>query len=240
MKPCLIIKAGEKIPSLATTPGDYEQWIASGMGLTPAEYIVVAPYRDEPLPQHSSISGVVITGSGAMVSDHEVWAEKTALWLREAVALPLPVLGICFGHQLLAYALGGEVANNPAGVEVGSQVITLQPAAQYDPLLSALPPQFTAQLSHRQSVTRLPSEARLLGSSTMEPHQSFAFGESAWGVQFHPEFDSAIVRHFIDFYRVLLQQEGRNADALITQRRPSPHSHALLGRFATLLRQSPS
>jgi GMP synthase (glutamine-hydrolysing) len=237
VKPCLIIKAGEKLPSLATTPGDYEQWIAAGMGLEPAEYIVAAAYRGEALPGVNEISGAVITGSGAMVTDGEPWIEHCAAWLREAVTHGLPVLGICFGHQLLAHALGGVVDYNPAGIEVGSVTVTLQPEALHDLLLSALPAEFTAQLSHRQSVRRLPAQALLLASSEMEPHQAFAYGEYAWGIQFHPEFDEAIIRPFIDFYRGQLQQEGRDADTLIATRRPSPQSQALLSRFALIVRK---
>lgn len=236
MKPCLIIKTGTKIASLAVIPGDYEQWIAAGMGLTPADYIVIAPAQGETLPAAETLSGVVITGSGAMVTDDELWMETSATWLRSAVTQGLPVLGICFGHQLLAHALGGEIDYNPAGVEVGSMKLTLTPAAQHDPLLGTLSAQFTAQLSHRQSVRRLPTEARLLASSTMEPHQAFAWGECAWGIQFHPEFDEVIIRHFIDFYRDQLQQEGRDGDVLKAACRPSPHSHALLSRFAAIIK----
>jgi GMP synthase (glutamine-hydrolysing) len=236
MKPCLIIKSGEKIPALATVSGDYEDWIAAGMGLTHPHYIVVAPYRGETLPAVGAISGVVITGSGSMVTEQAPWMEKSAAWLREALAHNVPVLGICFGHQLLAHALGGEVAFNPAGVEVGSISVSLTTEARQDPLLGTLPPIFTAQLSHRQSVCRLPQGARLLASSEMEPHQGFAWGECAWGIQFHPEFDATIIRHFIDFYRNQLRQEGRDAAALEAARLPSPHSHTLLARFATIIR----
>lgn len=236
MKPCLIIKTGEKIPSLASTPGDYEQWIAAGMGLAADEVRVVAPYRGEPLPPPVEVSGAVITGSGSMVTDGAPWVEASAAWLRSASAQRLPLLGICFGHQLLAYALGGEVDYNPAGVEVGSIELVLTAAARHDPLLGTLPGHFTAQLSHRQSVRRLPEGARLLARSAMEPHQAFAWGESAWGIQFHPEFDAAIIRHFIDYYREQLQQEGRAAEVLLATRRPTPESHALLARFAALIR----
>ena len=235
MRPCLIIKAGEKIPSLDAVPGDYEEWIAAGMGLGSGGVTVAAPYRGDRLPPLTEVCGAVITGSSAMVTDGDDWIEEVAAWLRTAVAQGLPVLGICFGHQLLAYALGGEVDYNPAGVEVGSITVTLQPAAGDDPLLHILPEAFTAQLSHRQSVRRLPEGALLLASSAMEPHQAFAYGERAWGIQFHPEFDVAIIRHFIDFYRDQLQQEGRDAEALIAARSPSPESHSLLVRFASLL-----
>jgi len=235
MKPLLIIKTGEKLPSLTNTPGDYEQWIAAAMGLEPAEYIVIAPYRGESLPPPDSLSGAVITGSGAMVTDGEWWMEQSAAWLRQAVEQGLPLLGICFGHQLLAHALGGKVDNNPAGVEVGSIGVTLQTEANHDPLLSVLPDTFIAQLTHRQSVRTLPAGARLLASSEMEPHQAFVCGDRVWGIQFHPEFDEAIIRHFIDYYSEQLRQEGRTVEALIETRRPAPECRTLLGRFAEII-----
>jgi GMP synthase (glutamine-hydrolysing) len=206
------------------------------MGLAADELRIVTPYRSETLPPPAELSGVVITGSGSMVSDREAWVEESAAWLRGAIDQGVPLLGICFGHQLLAHALGGEVDYNPAGVEVGSIDITLTPAAQHDPLLGTLPLHFSAQLSHRQSVRRLPEGARLLASSTMEPHQAFIWGERAWGIQFHPEFDETIIRHFIDYYREQLQQEGRRTEPLLAARRPTPESHALLARFAALIR----
>ncbi len=237
MKPCLIIKTGEKIPALVATPGDDEDWIAAGMGFNTDEVMVVAPYLGEALPELDAFSGVVITGSGAMVTDGDAWIEDSAAWLHDAVHDDLPVLGICFGHQLLAHALGGEVNDNPVGVEVGSVTVTLQPEAGRDPLLSTLPTQFTAQLSHSQSVRKLPAQAQPLAYSEMEPHQAFAYGECTWGIQFHPEFDETIIHHYIDFYHHQLQQEGRDSAALIAARRPSPHSRALLPRFATIVRQ---
>jgi GMP synthase (glutamine-hydrolysing) len=237
MRQLLIIKAGEKIDSLAATPGDYEDWIAAGTGLGTHQVQAIAPYRGETLPQLDAICGIIITGSGAMVTDGEPWMEATAAWLRGAIAQGMPVLGICFGHQLLAHALGGEVGYNPAGVEVGSVTVRLTAAGHNDPLLGTLPGEFTAQLSHRQSVRRLPEGARLLASSEMEPHQAFAHGSCAWGIQFHPEFDTAIIRHFIDFYRGQLHEEGRHADPLIEMRHPSAESRSLLARFASIVKR---
>lgn len=234
MKPLLIIKTGEKIPSLAAIPGDYEQWIVAGMGLEPAQSITVN--RGEVLPLHESVSAVVITGSGSMVTERAPWMEATAAWLREAVARQLPLLGICFGHQLLAYALGGRVDYNPAGVEVGTVAITLTAAAAEDPLFSGLPARFSAQVSHRQSVVALPPGAKLLATSDMEPHQAFAIGPCAWGVQFHPEFDERIIPHYIDSYREQLQSEGRETGMLLQQVGATPQSASLLPRFAAIIR----
>ena len=74
----------------------------------------------------------------------------------------LPLLGICYGHQLLAHALGGEVAYNPAGRESGTVHIDLHPHAQDDPLFSALPLKFTAHATHVQTVARPPEGATVL------------------------------------------------------------------------------
>jgi GMP synthase (glutamine-hydrolysing) len=234
MKRLIIVKTGSKIPSLAGVDGDYEQWIARGLGKSVYPIAVVDAARGAPLPDPSTVAAIVITGSAAMVTERAAWMEQGAAWLRGAVAAEVPLLGICFGHQLLAWALGGEVGYNPRGVEVGTATIRLVVEAQQDPLFSGMPATFPAQVSHRQSVLRLPAGARLLAASDKEPHQAFAVGACAWGVQFHPEFDAPIIRHFIEHYRERLLGEGDSAERLLGAVRDSPHSASLLGRFARL------
>ncbi len=230
-KPLVILKTGRKIPSLDAIAGDYEDWIAAGMGWEPDVVRVIDPGNGEALPPLDSVAGIAITGSGSMVTERADWMLRTAEWLADAVRREVPVLGICFGHQLLAYALGGEVDYNPRGVEVGTVEVTLADAAAVDPLFSVLPKRLWAQLSHRQSVRALPPGATLLGASEMEPHQGFAFGPCAWGVQFHPEFDERIIAHFVRYYREILAEEGRSTEDLLTAIRPAPESQALLKRF---------
>jgi len=235
-KRAIIIKTGGKIASLAVVPGDYEDWIAAGFGEAFPALSVIDVARGEALPPLDQVAAVAITGSGAMVTERAPWMEQCAAWLREAVEAGVPLLGICFGHQLLAHALGGEVGDNPRGVEVGTATIRLSESAQADPLFAGLPAQFAAQVSHRQSVLRLPPGARLLAASDKEPHQAFALGRCAWGLQFHPEFDEPIIRHFIAFYRELLAQEGDSAERLLAATAASPESAGLLRRFATQAR----
>jgi len=230
-KQAVIIKTGEKIDALSSVPGDYEDWIGAGLG---TETTVVDVARGEVLPPIAKIAMIAITGSGAMVTEHALWMEQTAAWLREAVAEGIPVLGICFGHQLLAEALGGEVGYNPAGLEVGTTAITLNEDGMSDPLFKGLPAKFAAQVTHRQSVLRLPPGAKLLASSDKDANQAFVIGHCAWGIQFHPEFDDEIIRYFINYYRELLVQEGDSAEGLLATTSASPESAGLLYRFAQL------
>lgn len=197
----VILKTGDKLPELADVPGDFEHWIAAGMGVKDEDIEVVAVHRGQALPARGAVAGVVITGSAAMVTDHSDWIEASAAWLRALVNAGVPVLGICFGHQLLAYAMGGDVDDNPNGIEVGTIKVGLQYAAQHDRLFSKLPRDLDLHASHRQSVLALPPDAVLLASSALDPHHAFRIGSCAWGVQFHPEFTGAITRSYIAFYQ---------------------------------------
>ncbi len=234
MKRFVIVKTGGKIASLADVAGDYEDWIAQGMGITAYPIAVVDVARGQSLPALSEVAAIVVTGSASMVTDHSEWIVELALWLRRAVAQQVPLLGICFGHQLLAKALDGDVDYNPRGLEVGTASVQLASQTQGDPLFGAMPEVFSAQVSHRQSVVRLPAGARLLASSEKDPHQAFRYGTLAWGVQFHPEFDASITRAFIEHYRQRLLDEGASVERLLAEVRESPQSASLLQQFARL------
>jgi GMP synthase (glutamine-hydrolysing) len=144
------------------------------------------------------------------------------------------VLGICYGHQLLAYAMGGEVGPNPNGREFGTVEITLQAPARADSLLADMPERFFGNTSHTQSVLRLPEGATCLASSRQEGCHAFAIGPTAWGVQFHPEFDANVVRTYIDQSSHLLTAEGFSPQQLLDEVRETPEASAVLRRFAQL------
>ena len=92
------------------------------------------------------------------------------------------------------------------------------------------------QATHVEAVLELPAGARLLASSPGDPHQAFAVGDHAWGVQFHPEFDADVVRAYLEARRDAVRAEGLDPDALLRGASDSPHGAALLRRFARLLR----
>ncbi len=169
-----------------------------------------------------------------MVTEHQDWSERTARWLAAAVEKGIPILGICYGHQLLAYALGGEVGDNPKGREFGTIEVHVTDSAREDALLGGLPTPITVHVSHTQSVLRLPAQARRLAYSERESNQAFAIGACAWGVQFHPEFDAAIVREYVHSHRDELSAEGQDPTALIAHTKDTPHGAAILERFASV------
>jgi len=236
LKRLLIVKTGGTLPELRAQRGDYEEWIAAGMGFARSDVDVVAVAQGEKLPAPESPAGVVVTGSSAMVSHREPWSERTAEWLARAALAGTPVLGICYGHQLLAQALGGEVGRNPRGREIGTVVVRRLDAAQRDLLLGVWGKAEPAHVTHLESVLALPAGALRLAESDLDPVQAFSVGERAWGVQFHPEFDAQTVRAYVTTRRDKLRGEGLDPDALLAEVREAPSGQRLLRRFAELIR----
>lgn len=233
----LILKTGSTLPALAARKGDFEDWIMAGLALPAACLRVIDVRREDiPLPPYETLGGVIITGSHAMVTEHASWSERLAAWLPELIARRIPTLGICYGHQLLAYALGGRVGDNPRGPEYGTVPLQLHAAATTDALLGALPQPIYVHVSHFQSVLALPPQATLLASSADDPHQAFSVGECTWGLQFHPEFDCEIVTTYIHEFAAALQARGVDPQARLTTCQETPQGTALLQRFGELTR----
>lgn len=230
----VILKTGTTYPALREVFGDFDSWFVAR--LAPELNVHVVDVTVDDLPgRPEDWDGIVITGSPAMVSDREPWSEQTASWLADAVRAEIPVLGVCYGHQLLAHALGGEAGYHPRGRETGTHTVELLDAALDDPLFTGLPRQFPAQLTHRQSVLRLPEEAVLLGRNEFEPHQAFRLGPCAWGVQFHPEFSSEVMQAYLEVQAPDLAKEGLDADALLAAVRSAPEASSLLDRFSRIV-----
>lgn len=235
----LLIKTGSTFPELRARYGDFEAWIVRALPCAPDDVAICdATAPDGVFPSPDQIAGVIITGSHAMVTEHRPWSERLARWIRGLVEQRIPVFGICYGHQLLAYALGGVVGDNPNGREFGSPLIHLTEAAAADPLFRDLPAQFAAHVCHTQSVLQLPPGATVLARNAGDPHQAFVVSGCAWGVQFHPEFSVESTRQYIRAFAAVLRDEGHNPDDLLRQCRPTPHSTALLKKFQTFIDNS--
>jgi GMP synthase (glutamine-hydrolysing) len=233
-RPVLIVKLNDTLGELARRRGELADWIAKGLHLPAGLLAVVDPRCGAELPSPHGLAGVVVTGSTAMVTDLEDWSQRTAAWLRGVLAADVPVLGICYGHQLLAHAMGGQVDYNPKGREFGTVEVRLLPAAADDPLLSHLPPVFRAQASHYQSVLRLPPGAVLLAANDHDRHYAFRLGRAAWGVQFHPEFDADIVRTLTRARDESLRADGLCPESILAAIEETPHAASVLARFGQI------
>lgn len=226
----LIVKTGTALDVLTDRSDDFEEWIATGLGV---DVEVRRVDEGASLPPHTAPAGVVVTGSSAMVSHRLPWSERTAAWLVGAVSAGVPVLGICYGHQLLAHALGGRVGPNPNGREVGTVMIRRTGEAADDPLFSGMAEEIVVQATHVESVLALPSGATILASSAKDPHMAFRIaGHDAWGVQFHPEFSADVSVAYLEHRRGALAAEGLDVDALIAGVADSPFGGVVLRRFA--------
>ncbi|MFW6051484.1 MAG: glutamine amidotransferase [Myxococcota bacterium] len=232
--PLLIVKTGSAVAEVAARRGDFEAWLTAGAGLRLSDVDVLDVRGGAPLPPPGAHRAVLVTGSAAMASDHEPWSDRTAEWLGRAVEAGTWVLGVCYGHQLLAMGLGGRVGRNPRGREIGTIEVSMSERAQTDPLLATLPSPLVVQATHVEAVLDEPAGAEILGGNAMDPRQVVRFGERTWGVQFHPEFDADIMGGYIAARRDVLLSEGLDADELLARVRDSDHGRRLLRRFAEL------
>ncbi|SDG59483.1 GMP synthase (glutamine-hydrolysing) [Onishia taeanensis] len=233
----LLIKTGDSFPDVIADHGDFEALFQAR--LPDHELIVWDAQRDKAAPEHAEFDGVLITGSHAMVSDAEPWSEALKPWLHEAVVRNLPTLGVCYGHQLLAEALGGKSGYHPQGREVGTFEVTLTEAGQADELFHALPSRFPAHLTHAQSVLTPPAGSVVLASNAHEPYQALRLGPRQWSVQFHPEFTAPVMRAYLEHQQEGLGEAGQSIEALREGIHTTPEANALLEHFIALLETSP-
>jgi len=234
MKPLLLIKTGGTIPEIVPAHGDFEHWFAQGLTFEPIMQVDV--HLGQQLPDPAKVSSVVITGSAAMVSDHENWSELTAEWLLSALDVSLPILGVCYGHQLLAHALGGFVGPNPNGREMGTVAVELEPECQTDELFAGYPAVFSAQASHSEVVLELPESAQRLGYTDLDGNHVARFSPTAWGVQYHPEFSATIMREYIRLRTPELREEGFDPASMLAVVTETPVADNILPAFADRLR----
>jgi len=135
------------------------------------------------LPETFAFDACVVTGSRASVYWAEPWIADLESWVRDAIEHDVAFLGVCFGHQLLAHALGGEVAAMD-DYEIGYRTV------EHDgktPLLDGVDDEFTVFTTHSDSVVELPPGAKQFAENDYGVH-GFRAGD-VFSVQFHPEYD---------------------------------------------------
>jgi GMP synthase (glutamine-hydrolysing) len=136
-----------------------------------------------PAGSEAPYDGVVISGSQTSVYDDQDWIHDLTSWVRDAHRADVPVLGVCWGHQFLAQALGGRVVDM-GEYELGYRTVN---RVREDPLFADIPNSFRAFETHSDRVLELPGGAVELARNDVGI-QAFRLGLT-YGVQFHPEYD---------------------------------------------------
>lgn len=157
-------------------------------------YLLHHPYRDGLLPRIEDISALIVLGGAMGANDDRKHPFLTDLkqLIRQVVVSGIPYLGVCLGGQLLAAALDAKVVSN-RWEEIGNVTAVLTDEGETDPLFKGINTIFRTFQWHHDSFD-IPREGVLLAASADCPHQAFRVGESAWGVQFHPEVTEEIIR----------------------------------------------
>lgn len=231
MKPVLIVRTGRAPDTISARHGDFPRWFRLGLRLRDSHLRIVDVEHGDRLPAPQDCAGAVITGSASMVTEKLPWSERTAAWIRNAMDVDLPLLGVCYGHQLMSHALGGRVDYLPGGREMGTLRITTQGDTSKDALGARLPAAFHAHATHEQSVLELPREAVSLARSERDPHHLVRYGKHAISTQFHPEFSAEVMRAYIRRKHDVLRQEGHAPDALLAAVVPTRDATMLLRGF---------
>jgi GMP synthase (glutamine-hydrolysing) len=225
----LVLRAGDALPEVARAHGEYSAWIERAVGDSWAGTWLEHDLRSAArLPDAADFAAVIITGSPASVTEQAPWMVRAQSYIERVVETETPLLGICFGHQLMAQALGGSVKSNPRGREIGTVEVQKLSA---DPILDGLPDRFFANSTHVDTVVELPPGATAIASTSLESHAAVAFGEFARGVQFHPEIDDSVMRGYIEVRRALLLDEGLDAEGILARAADTPLARQLLRNF---------
>lgn len=181
--------------------------------------------------------GVILGGSGQVnISD---WSEdkkekvlKAGPLIKQAIDQDKPLLGICFGHQLISYLLGGTVEADPKQAETGTFEINLNSNGVNTPLFAGLPNKFYATEGHKNSVTRLPTEAVLLAASKNCKVEAYRIKNNIYGVQFHPELDREGMKTRLELFPSYTK--GKTIEEILADYQPTPYAKQVITNFVNI------
>lgn len=186
--------------------GDYPELYAEL--LAPLD-IELTTYRcDEgQLPQSlSEQDGWICSPSRLSVYDDHAWLRDVEQLLLDMVKQEIPYVGICFGHQLMAQALGATVAKADVGWGIGAKHYEI---VEQQPWMDS-PRDIVLAASHQDQVQSLPSGARLMATSSYCPVGGMLIGDRAWTLQIHPEFSTALADNLLSTRRSLFGDDQVN------------------------------
>ena len=182
----------------ARFPNDGQKVVQLLQPLRPDWTFEVVPVKDGVLPSGpQAFDGYVVTGSPASVNDDSLpWVGQLLAFIRDVHAARQPLIGLCFGHQAVARALGGQVARNAAGWGLGTAT-THWPQAR--PWMQPFHAITTLMAAHNEQVTCMPEGAECLGGSDFCPIGSMQIGQHIWTTQYHPEMPLVFMQALLSY-----------------------------------------
>ncbi|MEM7073495.1 MAG: type 1 glutamine amidotransferase [Pseudomonadota bacterium] len=211
-----ILMTGHALPSLIAQIGDYDAMFANllaGHGFTFERYDVV----DGQFPAGpDAADGWLITGSKHGAYEDHPWIPPLEALIRDIRAAGRPLVGICFGHQIIAQALGGKVVKFPGGWSVGRQAYEIEGDV------------LRMNAWHQDQVIEVPEGAQVIGRSDFCDNAAMTIGDTVLTIQPHPEFDTLILG-------TIIQERGTGVvpDDLLRQARAdldTPTDRAAFGQ----------
>jgi GMP synthase-like glutamine amidotransferase len=195
-----ILAAGRTAPEFIGNHGDYPALYERL--LAPADpRMTFRPYfamEDEMPDAVDDCDGWLVSGSRASVCSDEPWMAPLGRFLVGAHTAGAPVVGICFGHQILAEALGGRVEKSARGWGLGVHRYHIEARR---PWMAGAGDEFAVQAVHQDQVVVPPPGAEVLATSDFCPCAALAFGRTTMSLQGHPEIDAAYARDLIEARR---------------------------------------
>ena len=181
-----IFRNGPGLSDIVAQHGSSTDWLIQRADAKGVSFDVVDAYKSPYIDPEDGDAWVVM-GSARSVYDKDDWIDNLKSAIKGAITINKPILGICFGHQILAECLGGSVRLNHNGWELGTVEIVLTPDGVVDSLFDGFTNHFPVYESHQDAVYDLSPEIHVLAENNSAV-QAFRTNGMQYGVQFHPEF----------------------------------------------------
>ncbi len=219
-----ILMTGHAVPEVKDALGDYDAMFARLLDGHGFEFVTYDCEGGVIPASPDECNGWLITGSKHGVYEDHPWIPPLEAFIRDVYAQGVPLVGVCFGHQIIAQALGGKVVKYDGGWSVGRTEYEIEGD--------------TSNLNawHQDQVVELPSEAQVVGSSGFCENAALVYGDKVYTIQPHPEFTSEMIDFLLKYRGPGVVPDDILADAATKLNDPI-QSPAIAERMAQVLKR---